>query len=227
MDYSLPFLQKKDMIVSVGISTFIIINNFSDMIDEIKQIIIIGNNEVLFGISSTILAAFIALFAFLGYIVTEKTGPLVNFIISYLKIDDKAFKLFSYIQIFNPEIVFNLMPYNDIKNKLKEGMSGEGGEKERFEIAVDRLKKINRFFRFFSSITILLLFCSLLLLFFNNLLPNTYDGRILGFIFLIVLLILSGLSLWYAFQVIQKLFLGNKEDEKIIKENFPEVFQNK
>ena len=192
-----------------------------------------NNSNYLIVFFGTIFGGFMALFAFLGFIVTEKTKNLVEKILfnpDFMDLSqtaDEEYKLWTHVQIFNPEIL-RFFDWKEIKGLIKDvlytGERDANGEKklnfegEYYKIAFYRFKDIAKnFIRFFWT-TVFLFFISLVSLFLMFFFDVYYIKLIIG-LFTIIVFLLSLFALIFAALVVKALFIApKKEVEKLKKE---------
>ena len=226
--YDLGCLTKIDIFsIFIGMLT-IITTEFTEFLRSF-----LNNPHFSIVFFGTVLGGFIALFAFLSLVVTERTKDLVEKILfnpSYINLGqtaDKEYKLWVYVKTFNPEIL-RFFDWKEIKGLIKDVLySSEkdaNGEKklnyegEYYKIAFYRFKNITKnFIRFFWT-TVVLLFISLASLFLMLLSDVYYIKLVIG-LFTIIVFLLSLFALTFATLVVKSLFIApKKEAERLKKE---------
>ncbi|KKS10956.1 MAG: hypothetical protein A3J30_00090 [Candidatus Wildermuthbacteria bacterium RIFCSPLOWO2_02_FULL_47_9c] len=206
---------------------FIFLWRFEEAIEFWNLFIL--NSSYLVEFFGVVFAGFIALFAFLGYVMTEKTRSLVEGILFnplYIDLSETAdgeYKIWMAVQTFNPEVLKSFS-WSEIERLLKDALFTDSSraklqfEGENYKNAFLRFKSIVQNFARFFWVTIILLFLSLIAL---VLMPLSDDGTIkfcIAFIGIIVFL-LSLFSLFFAALIIHSLFLAPKGEI----ENFRKV----
>lgn len=205
-----------------------------------QYLILFLNEQYLYTFFGVVFGAFIALFAFLGFIVTGKTKNLVENILfneKFINLSwtaDEEYKLWTHVQIFNPEIL-RFFDWEEIKTLLlpvlfekdndgKEKLNFEG---EYYKNAFYRFKDIIENFIRFLRVTVSLLFISLISLISLFLIPFFDVHYIIKSaipLSTIIVFVLSLFALIFATLVVRSLFIGpKKEIEKLKKE----IFYNK
>ena len=226
--YDLGCLTKIDIFsIFIGLLT-IIATEFMEFLN-----LFLNNSHLLIIFFGTVFGGFIALFAFLGFVVTEKTKDLVEKILfnrSYINLSetaDKEYKLWVYVKTFNPEILKSI-DWKEMKGLIKDvlytGEKDANGEKklsyegEYYKNAFYRFKNITKNFISFFWTTVFLLFISLASLFLMPL-SDVYCIKLVIGLFAIIVFLLSLFALTFAALVVKSLFIAPKKVvEKLKKE---------
>lgn len=194
------------------------------------------NEQYLYTFFGVVFGGFIALFAFLGLVITERTKYLVEKILfnpSYINLSqtaDKEYKLWVYSSIFNADIL-RFLDWKEMKGLLKPvlytGKKDINGERELnyegeyYKIAFYRFKNITKNFINFLRTTVFLLFTSLVSLFLIFFSDVHYIKLAIGLLAIIVFLS-SLFALTFAALVIKSLFIAPQEMVKKLKKELSE-----